>query len=427
MIYFIAAHGVDLAVKHHRGVALARHAHARHQSPSAELWIIGLDRFQYCVAAISTDGIDLATDRGQSQCTACSAHLGQRLPAIGLRVIHLRRVELLRSGSNAAHGIELALQSDAAVRGAWAHHSCLLRPRGVLRVVQLHRAELSAHAVVAAHNVDQAGPEARARHHFHAVHCRHHCVEEHVFRLRRAQRRPNTYSLAQEPRRHRREAHVPHHRKQLGLGPLAGLPPPLDPLEDGLLALGHQPVLLHQRQHLRARRQLRRQLLEAAQCRLHRGLLKRRQREGVGEPPHVERVGRSEPRTDGVGARFLQRVDHQARGRLEHLGQQALVDLTLALVDKGQQRLEHGRADALEREIARARGERHPVRLELDALGADGEVGEPVIAPEGDERGLMRYAPHRVSLVPAASSGDEEDEAAAAAAVRARFFGGMRA
>eukprot|EP00964_Phaeocystis_antarctica_P119371 scaffold83105_cov67-Phaeocystis_antarctica.AAC.9 len=50
-----------------------------------------------------------------------------------------------------------------------------------------------------------------------------------------------------------------------------------------------------------------------------------------------------------MGARVLERVDHQACGCLEHLGQQALVDLTLALVDEGQQRLEHGRADAFER------------------------------------------------------------------------------
>eukprot|EP00964_Phaeocystis_antarctica_P112156 scaffold76363_cov65-Phaeocystis_antarctica.AAC.2 len=160
---------------------------------------------------------------------------------------------------------------------------------------------------------------------------------------------PRTHRLAHEPLRHHREAHVLHHRKQLGLGTLAGLPPPLDPLEDGLLALDHQPILLHQRQYLHARRQLRRQLLEAAQRRLHRGLLKRRQREGVGEAPHVERVRRREPRADRSGARLLERVDHQARGCLEHLGQQALVDLAFALVDEGQQRLERLRADALER------------------------------------------------------------------------------
>eukprot|EP00964_Phaeocystis_antarctica_P147366 scaffold113915_cov71-Phaeocystis_antarctica.AAC.1 len=180
---------------------------------------------------------------------------------------------------------------------------------------------------MAADNVDQAGPEARARHHLRAADCGQHC----------------------KTLRHRREAHVLHHRKQLGLGPLASLPPPLDPLEDGFLALGHQPVLLHQRQHLRARRQLRRQLLKAAQRHLHRGLLERWQREDIGEPPHVERVGRREPRPDRVGARVLKRVDNQARRCLEDLGQQALVDLTFALVDEGQQRLERPRADALER------------------------------------------------------------------------------
>ena len=109
-----------------------------------------------------------------------------------------------------------------------------------------------------------------------------------------------------------------------------------------------------------------------------------------------------------MGARVLERVDHQARGRLEHLRQLALVDLTFALVDEGQQRLERRRADALEgvggirrvaharleevEEVLRAGGERHPVGLELDALGAEGEVGEPLVAPEAGERGVVRHA-----------------------------------
>eukprot|EP00964_Phaeocystis_antarctica_P030080 scaffold16950_cov66-Phaeocystis_antarctica.AAC.1 len=93
-------------------------AHARHRGPSAELWIVGLDRVLWpAVLIYSTDSIDLATDRGQPKFTAPSAHLGQRLPAVGLRVVHLRRVELLTSGSIAAHGVELAFQSDAAVVG----------------------------------------------------------------------------------------------------------------------------------------------------------------------------------------------------------------------------------------------------------------------------------------------------------------------
>eukprot|EP00964_Phaeocystis_antarctica_P052714 scaffold30885_cov69-Phaeocystis_antarctica.AAC.1 len=50
-----------------------------------------------------------------------------------------------------------------------------------------------------------------------------------------------------------------------------------------------------------------------------------------------------------MSARLLERVDHEARGCLEHLGQQALVDLTFALVDEGQQRLQCLRGDALER------------------------------------------------------------------------------
>eukprot|EP00964_Phaeocystis_antarctica_P112614 scaffold76744_cov67-Phaeocystis_antarctica.AAC.18 len=244
-------------------MATALPAHARHQSPSTELRIVGLDQVQSRAAIHSTDCIDLATDPGQPKRIACSAHLGQRLPAIGLRVVHLRRVETLKPGSKAAHGVELAIQSDGTVCSTWLRHGCKLLPRHVLRVIQLNRTDAAA-AAFAAHNVDQAGPEAGAWHHLRAVGCGQRCVQEHTPRFCRAQRRPRTHGLPQESLRHRREAHVPHHGKQLGLGPLAGLPPLHAPLENGLLALGHQPVLLHQRQHLRARRQLRRQLLEAA-------------------------------------------------------------------------------------------------------------------------------------------------------------------
>eukprot|EP00964_Phaeocystis_antarctica_P052715 scaffold30885_cov69-Phaeocystis_antarctica.AAC.2 len=82
---------------------------------------------------------------------ASSGHFGRRLPAIGLRVVHLRRVEHLRCGSIAAHGIEIAIESDAAVLRACVRHICPLRPRGGLRVVQLHRAESFSAIAVAAH------------------------------------------------------------------------------------------------------------------------------------------------------------------------------------------------------------------------------------------------------------------------------------
>eukprot|EP00964_Phaeocystis_antarctica_P147770 scaffold114455_cov66-Phaeocystis_antarctica.AAC.4 len=158
-----AAHRVDLAVKHYRGMAHALLAHARHQSPRAELRVVGLDRLQCRAATPSTDRIDLATDRGQPQSKACSGHVGQRLPLIVLRVVHLRRVEHLTYACSATHGVELALESDAAVRVAWTRHVCQLRARSVLRVVQLHRA-LPCAAAFAAHNVDQTGHETRAWH-----------------------------------------------------------------------------------------------------------------------------------------------------------------------------------------------------------------------------------------------------------------------
>ena len=96
-------------------MVMALPAHARHQSPSAELRVVGLDRVQYRAAIISADRMDLAIDRGQPQPIACSAHLGQRLPAIGLRVVHLRRVEHLEAGSIAAHDVELAIEHDTAM------------------------------------------------------------------------------------------------------------------------------------------------------------------------------------------------------------------------------------------------------------------------------------------------------------------------
>ena len=66
-----------------------------------------------------------------------------------------------------------------------------------------------------------------------------------------------------------------------------------------LLAPRHQPVLLHQRHHLRARRHLR--AAPEPRSAASRRLLQRRRREGVDEPPCVERVGRREARSDCAG------------------------------------------------------------------------------------------------------------------------------
>jgi hypothetical protein len=57
----------------------------------------------------------------------------------------------------------------------------------------------------------------------------------------------------------------------------------------------------------------------------------------------------------------------------------------------GVRRVAHARLEQVE-EVLRARSEGHPVGLELDALGADGEVGEPLVSLEAGERGVVRHA-----------------------------------
>eukprot|EP00964_Phaeocystis_antarctica_P011113 scaffold6114_cov60-Phaeocystis_antarctica.AAC.6 len=172
---------------------------------------------------------------------------------------------------------------------------------------------------------------------------------QHPLSIRGEQRWPRSDGVANEALLHRRKAHVLQDRHQLGLGPLGGLEPTHDPHKHRLLVLGRQPLLLHQRQHLRARGQLWRQLLEAAQRRLHGGLLERRQAEGLGDPPHLERaIGRQLGGHHRRASR-LERLDHQPCRCVQHLGQLALLDLAGALVHEGQQRPEHGRTHALER------------------------------------------------------------------------------
>eukprot|EP00964_Phaeocystis_antarctica_P111670 scaffold75982_cov65-Phaeocystis_antarctica.AAC.15 len=242
---------------------------------------------------------------------------------------------------------------SAALRG----HAGDLTPRIERRVVGPHRAGLSI-TISPAHQVDPARPAAQARQWLQATDDRRQRHMQHPLPFRGQQRRPRSDRVANESLLHRRKAHVLQHRHQLGLGPLGGLPPPHDPPEYRLLVLGHQHLLLHQRQHLRARGQLRRQLLEAIKRRRHGGLLERRQGEGLGDPPHLERVLGRQLGGHHRRARGLERLDHQPCRCVQHLGQLALLDLAGALVHEGQQRLEHRCAHALER-VRVARGIAH--------------------------------------------------------------------
>eukprot|EP00964_Phaeocystis_antarctica_P048532 scaffold28101_cov67-Phaeocystis_antarctica.AAC.1 len=377
-------------------VRAASHGQARHPSPRTGDRVECFDCVAKVAIAVATaDRIDLACYRRDCQGNARSWHARQRLPAVGLRVVHLRFSRHYLP-VKPTHDVELATQSRSAVSAALRGHAGDLAPRIERRVVGQHRAELSlSSSAVPAHQVDPARPEAQAPQRLQSTDG-HHCLEQHALPFDREQRWPCS------------NADVLHDRHQLGLGPLGSLPPTHDPLEDGLFVLGHQHLLLHQRQHLRARGQLRRQLLEAAKRRLHRCLLESRQGEDVGEPPHVEGIGGRELGGHHGGARRLEWVDHQPCRRVEHLGQLALLDLAGALVQESQHRLEHGRADALERvrgirsvaharvketaKVTRAGGQHDAVRLALDALGTDDDVGEAGVAPERGERRVVRLA-----------------------------------
>eukprot|EP00964_Phaeocystis_antarctica_P143148 scaffold108639_cov56-Phaeocystis_antarctica.AAC.2 len=177
---------------------------------------------------------------------ARSRHARQRLPAVGLRVVHLRFSKRVRAIVIPAHDIELAAQNRSAVSAALGGHAGDLAPRIEQRVVGPHR--------------------------------------------------PGTKAILLRP----------------------------------FLVSAHQ-------------------LLEAAKRRLHGGLLESRQGEGLGDPPHLERVVGRELGGHHSRARRLKRLDHQPCRRVQQLGQLALLDLAGALVQKGQHRLEHGRAHALER------------------------------------------------------------------------------
>eukprot|EP00964_Phaeocystis_antarctica_P012528 scaffold6905_cov62-Phaeocystis_antarctica.AAC.10 len=105
---------------------------------------------------------------------------------------------------------------------------------------------------------------------------------------------------------------------------------------------------------------------------------------------------------------------------------------------KGQHRLEHRRAHVLERvrvvrsvaharveaatEVPRAGGQHDAVRLALDALGADGDVGEASVAPERDELRVVRLA----AAEPELGCGRGGAGGAAGALARGHVCGGGR-
>eukprot|EP00964_Phaeocystis_antarctica_P111669 scaffold75982_cov65-Phaeocystis_antarctica.AAC.14 len=104
-----AAQHVDLTVDHSCGVSAASHGRARCPSPRTRDGIVSFN----CVAkvpvnVVTTDCIDLARYRHGRQAKARSRHARQRLPAIGLRVVHHRFSKRRVILNPPAHDIELA-------------------------------------------------------------------------------------------------------------------------------------------------------------------------------------------------------------------------------------------------------------------------------------------------------------------------------
>eukprot|EP00964_Phaeocystis_antarctica_P050063 scaffold29001_cov67-Phaeocystis_antarctica.AAC.4 len=122
-----------------------------------------------------------------------------------------------------------------------------------------------------------------------------------------------------------------------------------------------------------------------------------------------------------LSASTTRRADASSTSRFERLRTDALERAG------GVCRVAHARLEEVQ-EVLRAGGECHPVGLELDALGTDGEVGEPLVAPEAGERGVVwRAAAERELGCGGGASGlrIEDEVLVAAAAVRARFLGAM--
>eukprot|EP00964_Phaeocystis_antarctica_P056686 scaffold33462_cov57-Phaeocystis_antarctica.AAC.1 len=186
----LAAQHVDLTREYSRSVQAASHGQARHPSPRTGDGVVRFDCVEafLAVAVATADRIDLACYRRDCQELARSRHARKRLPAVGLRVVHLRFSKQVPIPRKPTHDVELATQSRSAVGAALRCHAGDLAPRIERRVVGPYRADLSP-SFEPTHQVDQARPEAQAAHRLQSTDG-HHCLEQHALSFDREQRWP---------------------------------------------------------------------------------------------------------------------------------------------------------------------------------------------------------------------------------------------
>eukprot|EP00964_Phaeocystis_antarctica_P071950 scaffold43948_cov67-Phaeocystis_antarctica.AAC.3 len=128
---------------------------------------------------------------------ARSRHARQRLPAVGLRVVHLHLIKRrLSIVSGPTYDIELAAQSRSGVIAALRGHAGDLAPRIERRVVGPHRAEQSHQAHEPTHQVDPLRPEAQARQRLPTTDDGHQRLGQHPLPLRGEQRWPRSDRVA---------------------------------------------------------------------------------------------------------------------------------------------------------------------------------------------------------------------------------------
>ena len=231
-------------------------------------------------------------------------------------------------------------RSSAAVQGTWARHACPLRPRGGLQVVQLHLL-VALRPRHAAHNVDQPGPKPKRGTTVAPPTKGSPAVRIMSFASRASADHASTVSR-RNPSAIAAKLRA-QHRKQLGLGRAP----------DSTTATHWKTAS----SLLTTSRSSCTSVSTSAPVACSAGsssaaspptaAFSSAGRAGVGEPLHVERVGRRAAHRSHRARR--PRSSTTSRADAQHLGQLALVDLALALVDEGQQQLERLGADALER------------------------------------------------------------------------------